>query len=179
MAGITHKQAQEAPERYRILSNGAIYDMQDKRIRGNPGGGETAITQASASEMSKLRVARAREAFVTGLIEGTGVRPQDGDARAWQEVGKKAGELIQAAKSPRGFSDLAKFVGQAGAYMGDNGSNSGQDTSNEEIKDALVALLDAFTLKITNNYQKHTDVVRLDSDLVGSDTAIIEGKVEE
>ena len=84
----------------------------------------------------------------------------------------------------RRVKTFKEFIGQAGAYMGDNGSNSGQDTSNEEIKDALVALLEAFTVKITNNYHKHTnetnDVQLVGGDLVsGDDDAIIEGKVKE
>ena len=65
------------PERYRVLSNGAIYDMQTKRIAANPGGGTTAITHASASHLHTLWAAKKRRAQLRGLVRGTDIDPSD------------------------------------------------------------------------------------------------------
>ena len=58
------------PERYRVLSNGAIYDMQIKRIVSTPGGGTTAITQASAGELRALWKAKKARSRLRGLVRG-------------------------------------------------------------------------------------------------------------
>src|SRR3972149_1667713 len=57
-------------ERYRQLKNGAIYDMDAKRIAANPGGGTGAITQANAPEYPQLY---ARKRLEAELAAGRGL----------------------------------------------------------------------------------------------------------
>lgn len=45
----------ETKEKLRVLKNGAVYDMEKKRIVANPGGGTAAITKRTASEMADIR----------------------------------------------------------------------------------------------------------------------------
>jgi hypothetical protein len=52
----------------RVLSNGAVYDLDAKRIVANPGGGKYAITSETASEYHAMRQERKREAVARGAM---------------------------------------------------------------------------------------------------------------
>ena len=53
----------------KVLRNGAVYDMDKKRIVANPGGGTTAITQATASAMATLRHQKLQEQAEQAAME--------------------------------------------------------------------------------------------------------------
>jgi hypothetical protein len=55
--------------RTKTLKNGAVYNLDDKRIVANPGGGSTAITQANASALAKKRWENYRRAAVKAIID--------------------------------------------------------------------------------------------------------------
>lgn len=54
------------PPNLRTLKNGAIYDMDKKRIVANPGGGSHAITSERASEFHAIRQQQKRERIQAG-----------------------------------------------------------------------------------------------------------------
>lgn len=56
----------ETKERYKTLSNGAVYDMERKRIVSNPGGGTYAITPENSSAYHARRAELKREAIARG-----------------------------------------------------------------------------------------------------------------
>ena len=58
------------PTRYRVLSNGAIFDNDIKRIVANPGGGTKAITKANSSELRSLWKAQKARAKLRGMVRG-------------------------------------------------------------------------------------------------------------
>ena len=58
------------PERYRVLSNGAIFDNEIKRIVAMPGGGKTAITKATSGELRSLWKAQKARAKLRGMVRG-------------------------------------------------------------------------------------------------------------
>ena len=57
---------QTQPERLRTLKNGAVYDMQTKRIVASPGGGTTAITKETTGAMQARRQELKRERIIAG-----------------------------------------------------------------------------------------------------------------
>jgi len=114
--GLTHEEALQAPERYKILESGAIYDMEAGHIAGNPGGGKHAITKDNAKDMQARRWDLARDAYAQGFVEGTpGMTASDPDTEAWRAIGRKTAELLHAATSARGYAELlnaaAKYLG--------------------------------------------------------------------
>lgn len=83
----------------RILANGAIYDMEKKRIVGNPGGGTTAITQSNATELINKRWRDRQAAFERGMeraFKETGQLPDGdhGNAATWEVIGNKTATLL-------------------------------------------------------------------------------------
>lgn len=62
------------PERYRLLPNGAIYDMQIKRIVANPGGGTFAITPETSAAMHQRRRELGLISHLRGLAKGAGIQ---------------------------------------------------------------------------------------------------------
>ena len=100
------------------LKNGAIYDMDKKRIVANPGGGTTAITQANASAYAALRAQKIRdeaeaaaneaaEEHTPGLtrVPGAWIRP----------IIKGRYKAAVDPKNSRGV-ESAKFIMQAMGY---------------------------------------------------------------
>jgi hypothetical protein len=55
--------------RTKTLANGAVYDLDQKRIVANPGGGTAAITQANASALARMRWEKYRRAGVREIVE--------------------------------------------------------------------------------------------------------------
>ena len=81
-------------ERYRVLSNGAIYDMQIKRIVSTPGGGKYAITQANAGALRSLWKAQKARAKLRGMVRG--VKDANGEPIDVSDIDD---ELIMQANS--------------------------------------------------------------------------------
>ena len=109
---------------YKRLDNQAVYGIKEGRIVANPGGGATAITQASSRVLAARRVALSRAKFADGFARGMLGR-DDLSAEAWGAVGERAAELIKSAGSARGFAELARFVGQSAGYTQEDGDKSG------------------------------------------------------
>jgi hypothetical protein len=125
------------------LANGAIYDLDKKRIVANPGGGTMAITQAQASAMSTLRWEQYRQSAASGLAKA-GRRHNRTDA--WEWIVEKQAELATAIDKGRSSTEAARFVGSAvGATpeRGAAGANSGGDNVNISFPvEVIRALLD-------------------------------------
>ena len=141
--GVTHEQAMAEPDRYTILSNGAIKDNETGYFVGNPGGGKTALTRAHASLLSTQRWKAAREKFASGLVAGTpGLSANATPIDAWEAVGAKSAELLHSSRSARGFAELARFAGQAGDFMpGDGKQEGGEKVRVEHATVNLVAVI--------------------------------------
>ena len=102
-------------ERYRELKNGAVYDMESKRIVANPGGGTTAITQANASEIGNIyreqRAAAAREEIADRKGKGdliVGIRALTGnqiDLASDIERGRASTEAYKTVMMAAGMWD--------------------------------------------------------------------------
>jgi len=67
---------ESAPERYRLLKSGALYDMEAGRIVENPNGGKYAFT----SETSLAAIQRRREKFIASWMRGLADEPLPPDA---------------------------------------------------------------------------------------------------
>ena len=79
-------------ERYRQLKNGAIYDMDAKRIAANPGGGTSAITQANASEYHQLYARKRLEAELAAS-RGLALQPDPKYGRVSVEAARVVGQM--------------------------------------------------------------------------------------
>jgi len=56
----------DTPPRTKVLSNGAVYDLDRGRIVANPGGGKHAITSDNARDMVNIRMEQKRQRLVAG-----------------------------------------------------------------------------------------------------------------
>lgn len=113
-------------KRYRELKNGAIYDMEEKRICANPPGGtKNAITQATAGAMHELRREKARKAAVAGLTRVSGVNAYD----SWSDIVEHRATIAATSKGRVGTED-AKFVGRAVGFLIDPRDKTQQSLQN-------------------------------------------------
>ena len=138
---------QTAP-RTKVLKNGAVYDLDAGRIVANPGGGTSAITQATASDMHALRAEKYQRAAVKGLsrVPGADKRAVGTPLAAWSYIVGKQAELATMIDKGRSSTEAARFVGGAIGIMGLGGSagaNSGGDNVNISVPGAFLrGLLD-------------------------------------
>lgn len=110
------------PERYRTLKNGAIYDMEAKRIVANPPGGPTtAITQSNAVAMASARWDNYRTRAELGAAAGA---KRDTSLDAWQWVVEKQTELAGDTSNGRASTEAARFVAQSLDALPDKRSNN-------------------------------------------------------
>lgn len=56
----------DASPRTKVLSNGAVYDLDKGRIVANPGGGKHAITSDNARDMVNIRMEQKRQRLMAG-----------------------------------------------------------------------------------------------------------------
>jgi hypothetical protein len=61
--------AEETQARTKILANGAVYDLDQKRIVANPGGGRSAITPETASAFHARRQELKRQRILAGAAK--------------------------------------------------------------------------------------------------------------
>jgi hypothetical protein len=111
------EEAASKPERGELitLKNGAVYDRSKGRIVANPGGGTTAITQADASVMNKLRWEQYRQAAADAVQRATGgPTPSAG----WGVIVERQTELAQDTEKGRSSTEAARFVGAAVGILG-------------------------------------------------------------
>jgi hypothetical protein len=67
---------EDTQTRTKVLKNGAVYDLVEKRIVANPGGGTAAITQANASALARMRWEKYRRAAAREITsEAKSVNP--------------------------------------------------------------------------------------------------------
>lgn len=59
----------QAEPRTKVLKNGAVYDLDTKRIVANPGGGTAALTQANASALARKRWENYRRSVVKRIVD--------------------------------------------------------------------------------------------------------------
>ena len=120
-------------ERYRQLKNGAIYDMDAKRIAANPGGGTSAITQANASEYHQLY---ARKRLEAELAAGRGLASVavsgKSELDAWSDIAANMGGLALQPdpKYGRVSVEAARVVGQMTGFIAERGRNTGELPAN-------------------------------------------------
>ena len=106
--------------RTKTLKNGAIYDLDTKRIIGGPPGGGTitgtAITQSNANEYHELSREKRLDAVYRGLAAGT--RRANAHA-AVEAIAAKQAELAMSIDRGRASTEAARFVFQAGELIQD------------------------------------------------------------
>lgn len=136
------------PERYKVLPNGAVYDKSIGRIVANPGGGKSAITQATSSEMRARRMELAREAVARGMIDGAAslkdISPSN--VTEYDAVSLMAANLtnIAATKQDRAAIEAFRAVNQAAGLVQERGQQGSSDAPALQINvsgDALARLL--------------------------------------
>ena len=106
--------------RTKVLKNGAIYDMDVKRIVvGPPGGGVltgTAITQSNANEYHELSREKRLDAVYRGLAAGT---RRSNAHDAVEAIVARQAELAMAIDRGRASTEAARFTFQAGELIQD------------------------------------------------------------
>ena len=111
-------------ERYRELKNGAVYDMETKRIVANPGGGKSAITQATSSELRARWAEKKLEAQLAAQ-RGIGRLVSSGsDLEAWEAIVEQQGTLAMDIEQGRASTEAARFTGLAAGYLSDRRGGS-------------------------------------------------------
>jgi len=126
--------------RLKTLRNGAVYDLEAKRIVANPGGGTTAITQAKATEYHELSRQARLDAVYRGLAAGTG-RSNAHDAV--EAIVARQSELAMNIERGRASTEAARFAFQAGELIQDKriGQDDGLTVTAHVSAGAIAALL--------------------------------------
>lgn len=106
----------------RVLANGAVYDMNVKRIVANPGGGSTAITQAQSSAYHDLRRAKRIEIAQRGIELGTGATRWDIGA---VDIIAAQSRLALDITKGRGSTEAARLVLGAAELLPERGQDAG------------------------------------------------------
>jgi len=114
---LTHEIAASQPDRYKILANGAIYDLEAKKIAGNPGGGTTAIDQSQASALATHRWEQQRQEWVEGG-EIAADSLKKAHLGAWRAIGENIATLAMT-KQDRTAVEAARLFGQNAGYVQD------------------------------------------------------------
>ena len=104
------------PEQHRILKNSTVQDKKTGQFLSPPAPEHAPITASNAQALVKKRWEDSRNAFANGVAEGI-VGKDAAPVDAWQAVGKRAGELLKATESVRGFADLARFTGESAGFV--------------------------------------------------------------
>jgi hypothetical protein len=137
--------------RTKVLSNGAVYDLDKKRIVANPGGGTTAITSEKASEFHARRQELKRQRIMAGaakVLERVGDWETPNDMDVVEAIGEAVMENALDVDSKKQI-EAAKFIlTEAGLSAADARRGNEQDSGNSisgspEALMRLVALLEA------------------------------------
>jgi hypothetical protein len=145
-ADLTQDIIEANPERYRVLPNGAVYDLAIKRIVKAPE--NQAFTQAQAKEMSALRWEKARQAAAAGMAErAASIRDMSpSSVTEYDAVALMASNLVDIAttKKDRAAVEAFRAVSQAAGLVPDKQSGGGDASPALQINvsgDALARLL--------------------------------------
>lgn len=96
----------------KVLANGAVYDLEKKRIIANPGGGSHAITSERASEFAQLRRERKQaviQATANSAVENGKYRASYGDD-AWIAAITEAQYIKATTPDDPKSTDAARFL---------------------------------------------------------------------
>ena len=120
-----------ARENTKTLANGAVYDMDAKRIVANPGGGTTAITQANTSEM-RQRWTEKKLAAQLAASEGIARTAGKADLEAWGDLAGKMWQRGMDTDDSRGV-EAVRMLGQMTGYIVDSRHDSDSGGSGLQI----------------------------------------------
>ena len=119
---VNYEDAERDPERYQILSNGAIYDHEIKKIAGCPGAGTNAITQATARDFNKTWEEQKLQATIAAQEGARVAVGSDTQFAAWSViVGGQASLALDTGKGQTS-TKAAEFVGKAAGFLSDRRS---------------------------------------------------------
>ena len=135
---VTYKDVEREPERYQLLSNGAIYDHKVKHIMGNPGGGTTAITKATTSAMRKTWEEQKLKAAFAAQEGARVALEKDTELEAWAAIVGGQASLAVATGQGQTSTKAAEFVGKAAGFLSDRRSQQ-QDTGQTNVQIAMGA----------------------------------------
>ena len=125
----------------RVLKNGAVYDMDRKRIGENPPGGTTtAITQANAAEYHELSRQQRLNAAYRGWMSGT---KRSNAHDALEAIVSNQTELAMNIERGRASTEAARFILQVGEALQDKrtGQEDGLTVTAHVSAGAIAALL--------------------------------------
>jgi len=126
--------------RTKVLANGAIFDIDRRRIIGNPPGGPTtAITKSKVVEYHEMSRQKRLDAVYRGLATGTG-RSNAHDAV--EAIVAKQAELAMDIERGRASTEAARFSFQAGELIQDRrtDASAGLSVTAHVSGDALAGL---------------------------------------
>jgi hypothetical protein len=155
-------------QRTRVLKNGAIYDMDTKRIVANPGGGASAITKQNASEMQAQRQAKKRETIAAAAnqaVERSDYRTTYGDLAYVAALAETAYIKATTADDPKAI-DAARFLLQETGLSEKQAEQAQQVTNNVLVLDDTARNMIARLLSADNacdNYTYHNHSI-IDAD---------------
>ena len=126
--------------RTKVLANGAIFDIDRRRIIGNPPGGPTtAINKSNVVEYHEMSRQAKLEAVYRGLAAGTG---RSNAHAAVEAIVAKQAELAMAIDRGRASTEAARFSFQAGELIQDRrtDASAGMSVTAHVSGDALAGL---------------------------------------
>lgn len=103
---------EDTQPRTKVLKNGAVYDLDKKRIVANPGGGTTAITSETASEYHARRRELKQQRIMAGaakILERSGEWTTPDDMDVVEAIGE-AVALSALDPTSKKQIDAAKFI---------------------------------------------------------------------
>jgi hypothetical protein len=134
---------QPAGANVKVLKNGAVYDLDAKRIVANPPGGPTtAINQSNTVAMAQLRAEKYRQAAAAAVGRATGgLTPFAG----WGIIVERQAALATDIDKGRSSTEAARFVGSAIGIIGQEARSERQEAGQSGVGplpgDTLRALL--------------------------------------
>ena len=143
--------------RTKVLANGAIFDLDRKRIIGNPPGGPTTAikTQSQAVALQKLSDQARLDAVYRGWMSGTGTARPD---RAIEAIVAAQSKLSLDIARGRASTEASRLVLQVGEALPDrrNDASGGLSVTAHVSGDALAGL---FSLLAGKRAEVDGDVV--------------------
>ena len=126
--------------RTKVLANGAIFDIDRRRIIGNPPGGPTtAITKSKVVEYHEMSRQKRLDAVYRGLATGTG---RSNAHAAVEAIVARQAELAMDIDRGRASTEAARFSFQAGELIQDRRTDAsgGLSVTAHVSGDALAGL---------------------------------------
>lgn len=143
----------------RTLKNGAIYDMDKKRIVANPGGGTHAITSENASEFHQARLDKKRAALLAGASRGASDILQRPVAHEWEWV-----EILGEANMHRA-ADPGNPKGVDATKMLLQETGLGEAKQQQSVADSVPASVAGDMLLLLRDVMRDKGIV-IDADVV-------------